>query len=85
MNFTEYQIPKEYTNKFKVTPRDKREFKKFWNDELDKLSNMDNISSDTIPEIHKVFMDLFWESKSIAKEKYTPSKYKKNIYVNLSN
>lgn len=28
MNFNEYQIPKEYTNKFKVTQKDKSQFKK---------------------------------------------------------
>ncbi|WP_133014418.1 hypothetical protein [Clostridium cuniculi] len=80
MNFNEYQIPKEYTNKFKVTSRDKRQFKKFWNDELIKLNKMNELSNYDIELIHKTIMDCFWEAKKFSKEKYTPLKYKNSIY-----
>lgn len=81
MNFNEYEIPKEYTDKFKLTQRDKTQFKKFWNDELLKLNKIINLPSTTIELIHKSLMDCFWMAKALAKEKYTPEKYKNNIYI----
>ena len=80
MNFNNYKIPKEYTDKFKVTERDKRQFKKFWNDELILLNKMNNLSKDDIEIIHKSIISIFWIAKGINKEKFTPSKYKKSIY-----
>lgn len=82
MNFSNYQIPKDYIDKFKVTKRDKRQFKKFWDDELLALNRMTDLSKKDIKLIHKSFMDCFWTAKAIAKEKYTPAKYKNNIYIN---
>lgn len=81
MNFNDYQIQKDYTNKFKVTPRDKRQFKAFWNNELNKLKAMPNLSENDIELMHKSFMDCFWIAKTLSKEKYTPAKYKNNIYI----
>lgn len=82
MDFNDYQIPKEYTSKFKFTQRDKKQFKKFWNDELVKLNKMNDLPSTTIELLHKSLMDCFWMAKALAKEKYTPTKYKKTIYAN---
>lgn len=82
MDFNNYKIPKEYTDKFKVTQRDKKQFKKFWNDELNKLNEMHDLSKTNIELLHKSIMDCFWIAKTFSKEKYTPSKYKNNIYVN---
>ena len=65
MDFNTYQIPKEYTDKFKVTKKDENT----------------NLSIDDIEIIHNVIMDLFWEAKGMNKERYTPNKFKKNIYV----
>lgn len=81
MNFNDYQIPKEYTDKFKLTQRDKKEFKKFWNDELVKLNKMNDLSNTTIELVHKSLMDCFWIAKALSKEKYTSAKYKNNIYI----
>ncbi|MDB1933927.1 hypothetical protein PMY12_05975 [Clostridium tertium] len=82
MNFNEYQIPKEYTNKFKVTQKDKSQFKKFWDNELKLLTETTDLSINDIEIIHNSIMDLFWEAKGMNKEKYTPAKYKNNIYIN---
>lgn len=81
MNFNNYEIPKEYTDKFKFTQRDKRQFKKFWDNELKLLTETTDLSINDIEIIHNVIMDLFWETKGMNKEKYTPNKFKKNIYV----
>ncbi len=81
MDFTTYQIPKEYTDKFKVTKKDERDFKKFWDNELKLLTETTELSINDIEIIHKVIMDIFWEAKGMNKEKYTPNKFKKNIYV----
>ncbi|MDU4891017.1 MAG: hypothetical protein E6344_18050 [Clostridium sp.] len=80
MNFNEYQIPKEYTNKFKVTQRDLRDFKKFWNNTLKELNSINYLSKTDVDTLFKVFMDSFWSIKSRNKEKFTPSKFKNNIY-----
>ncbi|WP_040191811.1 hypothetical protein [Clostridium culturomicium] len=82
MDFNNYEIPKSYSCKYKVTSRDIRQFKKFWSDELVKLNKMNDLSSNTIKLIHKSMMDCFWEAKKLSKETYTPSKYKNNIYIN---
>lgn len=81
MIFNEYQIPKDYTDKFKVTKRDKLQFKKFWNDELVSLNKMSYLSSDDIESIHNALMYSFWIIKARNKEKYTPERYKNNIYI----
>lgn len=81
MNFNDYQIPKEYVNKFKVTQKDKKEFKKFWDNELISLNKMSYLSSDDIKSIHNALMYSFWIVKARNKEKYTPIKYKNNIYI----
>lgn len=44
MNFSSYQIPKEYIDKFKITERDKRQFKKFWDNQLIQLNKIDDLS-----------------------------------------
>ena len=40
MNFSSHQIPKEYIDKFKATERDKRQLKKFWDNELIQLNKI---------------------------------------------
>lgn len=82
MDFNNYEIPKEYTDKYKVTSRDIKQFKKVWNDELVKLKKMGDLSNTTIELVHKTMMDCFWEAKKFSKEIYTPAKYKNNIYIN---
>lgn len=81
MNFNDYQIPKEYTNKFKITQRDLKEFEVFWISELVALKEMSNLSKDDISAIHNALMCAFWSIKGKNKEKYTPAKYKNNIYI----
>lgn len=81
MNFDTYQIPKEYTDKFKVTERDLKDFEKFWIRELVALKEMPNLSKDDISSIHNALMYAFWSIKAKNKEKYTPTKYKNNIYI----
>ena len=82
MNFNNYKIPKEYTDKFKVTSRDKRDFKKFWDAELITLNKMSDLSKNDIESIHNALMYAFWSIKARNKEKYTPKIYKNNIYIN---
>lgn len=82
MNFNNYEIPKEYTDKFKVTSKDKIDFQKFWTSELVALKEMPNLSKDDISSIHNALMYAFWTIKAKNKEKYTPIKYKNNIYIN---
>lgn len=82
MNFNEYQIPNEYKNKFKVTKRDLKELKKFLDNELITLREMAHLSKDDIESIHSALIYGFWAIKAKNKEKYTPKKYKNNIYTN---
>ncbi|MDU5211110.1 MAG: hypothetical protein E6441_12300 [Clostridium sp.] len=82
MNFNNYKIPKEYADKFKVTSRDKRDFKKFWDAELIALNKMPDLSKDDIKSIHNALMYAFWSIKAKNKEIYTPAKYKNSIYIN---
>ncbi|WP_294363526.1 hypothetical protein [uncultured Clostridium sp.] len=77
MNFDTYQIPNEYTNKFKVTEKDLKVFQKFGISELVALKEMPNLSKDDISSIHNALMYAFWSIKAKNKEKYTPIKYKK--------
>lgn len=81
MNFNNYQIPKEYTSKFKVTQKDLKDFEKFWINELVTLKEMPNLSKDDISSMHNALMCAFWTVKAKNKEKYTPKKYKNNIYI----
>lgn len=82
MSFNEYQIPKEYRNKFKVTKKDLKELKKFLDTELITLKEMTHLSKDDIEAIHNALIHGFWSIKAKNKEKYTPIKYKNNIYIN---
>lgn len=81
MNFNECQIPEEYRNKFKVTQKDLKELKKFLDDGLVALRGMTNLSKDDIESIHTALIHGFWSIKAKNKEKYTPKKYKNNIYT----
>lgn len=81
-NYSEINAPKEYTDKFKVTSRDKRDFKKFWDAELITLNKMSDLSKNDIESIHNALMYAFWSIKARNKEKYTPRIYKNNIYIN---
>lgn len=82
MSFNEYQIPKEYRNKFKVTKKDLKELKKFLDTELITLKEMTHLSKDDIEAIRNALIHGFWSIKAKNKEKYTPIKYKNNIYIN---
>lgn len=81
MTFNNYEIPKEYIDKYKVTLRDKRDFQKFWINELVALKEMPNLSKDDVSSIHNALIYAFWAIKGKNKEKYTPAKYKNNIYI----
>ncbi|MBS6501616.1 MAG: hypothetical protein KH415_08295 [Clostridium sp.] len=53
MTFNNYEIPKEYIDKYKVTSRDKRDFQKFWINESVALKEMSNLSKDDISAKYK--------------------------------
>lgn len=80
MDFNNYEIPKEYTDKYKVTSRDIRQFKKVWNDELIKLKKMSDLSNTTIELVHKSIMDCFWKLKNSLK-KYIPQENIKIVFI----
>ena len=82
MDFNMYKIPKEFRDKFKITQRDLREFKNFRNDNWIKINKMSDLSNNDISLLHKSFMNSFGIAKASSKEKYTPTKYKHNIYIN---
>ncbi|CUO24989.1 hypothetical protein [Clostridium disporicum] len=53
----------------------------FWYSQLNNLNNRKELSKYDINLINKTLMDTFWLSKGLAKEKYTPKKYKDNISI----
>lgn len=63
MTFNNYEIPKEYIDKYKVTLRDKRDFQKFWINELVALKEMPNLSKDDVSSIHNALIYAFWGHK----------------------
>ena len=53
----------------------------FWYSQLNNLNNRKELSKYDINLINKTLMDTFWLSKGLAKENYTPKKYKDNISI----
>ena len=67
-NYSEINAPKEYTDKFKVTSRDKKQYL-----EAMKKANeaffMDEFNEDTKKEMLDLVSELFWEAKTMNKRK----------------
>lgn len=61
-------IPKEYTNKYKVTSRDKKQYTEEMKKANEAFFMNDELSEDAKKEMLDTMAELFWKAKSIKKE-----------------
>ena len=69
MNFSNYKIPKEYTDKFKVTSRDKKQYLEAMKKANEAFFMDDEFNEDTKKEMLDLVSELFWEAKTMNKRK----------------
>lgn len=62
-------IPEEYTNKYKVTKRDKNQYKEFIKREAQAFFMNDEFDEEDKKEILDVMNEIFWEAKALNKRK----------------
>lgn len=62
-------IPKEYTDKYKVTKRDKDQYKEFLKKEAEAFFMNDEFDEADKKELLDVMSEIFWEAKALNKRK----------------
>ncbi|AWI04049.1 helix-turn-helix domain-containing protein [Clostridium drakei] len=62
-------IPKEYSDKFKVTKRDKDQYKEFLKKEAQGFFMNDEFDEEDKKEILDIMNEIFWEAKALNKRK----------------
>lgn len=62
-------IPKEYTDKYKVTSRDKKQYLKEMKKSNEAFFMNDEFDEDTKKEMLDLMSELFWEAKALNKRK----------------
>lgn len=65
----EIQVPKEYTDKFKVTSRDKKQYLEAMKKANEAFFMDDEFNEDTKKEMLDLVSELFWEAKTMNKRK----------------
>lgn len=73
-NISEMKIPKEYTDKYKVTSRDKKQYQK----EMEKANEAffmdDELDESAKKEMLDLMSELFWKAKTMNKEQRNKKK-----------
>ncbi|MDU1075696.1 MAG: helix-turn-helix transcriptional regulator [Clostridium sp.] len=68
-NYSEINAPKEYTDKFKVTSRDKKQYLEAMKKANEAFFMDDEFNEDTKKEMLDLVSELFWEAKTMNKRK----------------
>ena len=68
-NYSEINVPKEYTDKFKVTSRDKKQYLEAMKKANEAFFMDDEFNEDTKKEMLDLVSELFWEAKTMNKRK----------------
>lgn len=68
-NITELSIPKEYTDKYKVTSRDKKQYLEEMKKANEAFFMNDELNDDSKKEMLDLMSELFWEAKTMNKRK----------------
>lgn len=63
------KIPEEYSSKYKVTSRDKAQYKEFIKRETEAFFMNDEFDEEDKKEILDVMNEIFWEAKALNKRK----------------
>lgn len=64
-----YNIPTEYTDKYKVTKRDKEQYKEYIKSEAQAFFMNDEFDEEDKKEILDIMNEIFWEAKALNKRK----------------
>ncbi|WP_434302629.1 helix-turn-helix domain-containing protein [Clostridium botulinum] len=67
-------IPQEYSNKYKVTSRDKKQYEEEMKKANEAFFMNDELSEDAKKEMLDLMSELFWKAKALNKEKRKNSK-----------
>ncbi|ENJ9655871.1 helix-turn-helix transcriptional regulator [Clostridium botulinum] len=67
-------IPQEYSDKYKVTSRDKKQYEEEMKKANEAFFMNDELSEDAKKEMLDLMSELFWKAKSLNKEKRKNSK-----------
>lgn len=68
-NKAEIQVPKEYSSKYKVTSRDKKQYLEAMKKANEAFFMDDEFNEDTKKEMLDLVSELFWEAKTMNKRK----------------
>lgn len=68
-NKSEIQVPKDYSSKYKVTSRDKKQYLEAMKKANEAFFMDDEFNEDTKKEMLDLVSELFWEAKTMNKRK----------------
>ena len=68
-NKAEIQVPKDYSSKYKVTSRDKKQYLEAMKKANEAFFMDDEFNEDTKKEMLDLVSELFWEAKTMNKRK----------------